>query len=75
MAAWIKKGTWVMGAAVVSLVIGTGSARAIEVKLSPEEAQKALEAGRQPMDKANTPEDVKKVLQHAALMTRVRSRP
>ena len=75
MAAWIKKGTWVMGAAVVSLVIGTGSARAIEVKLSPEEAQKALEAGRQPMDKANTPEDVKKVLQHAALMTRVGADP
>ena len=75
MVAWIKKGTWVMGAAVVSLAIGTGSARAIEVKLSPEEAQKALEAGRQPMDKANTPEDVKKVLQHAALMTRVGADP
>jgi hypothetical protein len=55
--------------------MGTGSARAIDVKLSPEEAQKALEAGRAPMEKANTPEDVKKVLQQAALVTRVGADP
>lgn len=57
------------------LAIGTGSAFAIDVKLSPEEAQKALEAGRAPMDKANSPEDVKKVLQQAALVTRVGADP
>jgi hypothetical protein len=57
------------------LAMGTGSAWAIDVKLSPEEAQKALEAGRAPMDKANTPEDVKKVLQQAALVTRVGADP
>lgn len=57
------------------LAMGTGSARAIDVKLSPEEAQKALEAGRAPMEKANTPEDVKKVLQQAALVTRVGADP
>ena len=44
---------------------------AIDVNLSMEEAQKILEAGRAPMEKANTPEDVKKVLQQASLVTRV----
>jgi len=48
---------------------------AIDVKLSPEEAQKALEAGRVPMEKANTPEEVRKVLQQASLVTRVGSDP
>lgn len=57
------------------LALGSGSAWAIDVKLSPEEAQKALEAGRAPMEKANTPEDVKKVLQQAALVTRVGADP
>lgn len=57
------------------LAMGTGSAWAIDVKLSPEEAQKALEAGRAPMEKANSPEDVKKVLQQAALVTRVGADP
>lgn len=48
---------------------------AIDAKLSAEEAQKALEAGRVPMEKANTPEDVKKVLQHASMVTRVGADP
>lgn len=62
-------------AAVVACALETGSAWAIDVKLTPEEAQKSLEAGRAPMDKANTPEDVKKVLQQAALATRVGADP
>ncbi|HSB46288.1 MAG TPA: hypothetical protein VLD60_14835 [Nitrospira sp.] len=57
------------------LVVGISPAFAIDVKLSIEEAQKALEAGRAPMDKANTPEEVKKVLQHASMVTRVGADP
>ena len=56
-------------------VIGLQPAIAIDVKLSAEEAQKALEAGRVPMEKANTPEEVKKVLQHASMVTRVGADP
>ena len=47
--------------AVVGLVVGvmalaiSGPAWAIDVKLSPEEARKALEAGRAPMEKAASP--------------------
>lgn len=67
----------VAACAVVGLltVIGLQPAIAIDVKLSAEEAQKALEAGRVPMEKANTPEDVKKVLQHASMVTRVGADP
>ena len=67
--------------AVVGLVVGamalavSGPAWAIDVKLSPEEARKALEAGRAPMDKAGSPEDVKKILQQASLVTRVGADP
>ena len=63
--------------AVVGLltVIGLQPVLAIDVKLSAEEAQKALEAGRAPMEKASTPEDVKKVLQQAAMVTRVGANP
>lgn len=56
-------------------VVGLQPVLAIDVKLSAEEAQKALEAGRAPMEKANTPEDVKKVLQQAAMVTRVGATP
>ena len=56
-------------------LVGPQAAPAIDVKLSVEDAQKALEAGRIPMDKANSPEDVKKVLQQASLATRVGSDP
>ena len=52
-----------------------GMAWAIDIKLSPEEAKKALEAGRTPMEKANSPEDVKKVLQQASMVTRVGADP
>ncbi len=48
---------------------------AIDVKLSMDDAQKALEAGRAPMDKANTPDEVKKVLQQASVVTRVGADP
>ncbi len=54
--------------------IGTG-AWAIDVKLSSEEAKKSLEAGRIPMEKAASPEDVKKVLQQASVATRVGADP
>ena len=66
---------------VIVLVVGAmvwvvgGPAWAIDIKLSPEEAKKALEAGRAPMEKANSPEDVKKVLQQASLVTRVGADP
>lgn len=66
------------GAALcVAGIIGAShqAAHAIDVKLSVEEAKKALEAGRTPMEKANTPEDVKKVLQQASLATRVGADP
>lgn len=67
----------VAACAVVGLltVIGLQPAIAIDVKLSAEEAQKALDAGRVPMEKANTPEDVKRVLQHASMITRVGADP
>jgi hypothetical protein len=41
------------------LLLGIHPTFAIDVKLSAEEAQKALEAGRAPMEKANSPEEVK----------------
>ncbi|MGH7181436.1 MAG: hypothetical protein ACREJN_05610 [Nitrospiraceae bacterium] len=63
--------------AVVGLVtvLGLQSVLAIDVKVSAEEAQKALEGGRVPMEKANTPEEVKKVLQQASMVTRVGAHP
>ncbi|WHZ16580.1 MAG: hypothetical protein OJF52_003430 [Nitrospira sp.] len=64
---WLLAGVMVWG-------VG-GAAWAIDVKLSPEEAKKALEAGRVPMEKANSPEDVKKVLQQASTATRVGADP
>jgi hypothetical protein len=69
-----SKGRWAL-VVLMGYLLWFGPAWAIDVKLSPEEAQKALEAGRVPMDKANTPEDVKKVLQQAALATRVGADP
>ncbi len=56
-------------------VVAPQTASAIDVKLTMEEAQKSLEAGRIPMDKANSPEEVKKVLQQASLATRIGSDP
>jgi hypothetical protein len=60
---------------VVAVGASHGTVQAIDVKLSVDEAKKALEAGRAPMEKANTPEDVKKVLQQASLATRVGADP
>ncbi|TKB55641.1 MAG: hypothetical protein E8D50_01630 [Nitrospira sp.] len=56
-------------------VVGLQPVFAIDVKLSVEEAQKALGAGRAPLEKANTPEEVKKVLQQASMITRVGADP
>ena len=75
MAAGVTRAGWSVVGLAGMLAIGSGSAWAIDVKLSQEEAQKALEAGRVPMEKANTPEDVKKVLQQASLATRVGADP
>lgn len=60
---------------IVMIGVSQRPADAIDVKLSIEEAKKALEAGRAPMEKANTPEDVKKVLQQASMATRVGADP
>ena len=57
------------------LAAGNSGVWAIDVNLSSDEAHKALEIGRIPMDKANSPEDVKKVLQQASLATRVGADP
>jgi hypothetical protein len=67
----------VIGWAVVGMltIIGLQPVLAIDVNLSVAEAQKALEAGRVPMEKANTPEEVKKVLQQASMVTRVGADP
>ncbi len=58
-------------------VLGAGNSGvwAIDVNLSAEEAHKALETGRIPMEKANSPEDVRKVLQQASMVTRVGADP
>lgn len=57
------------------LAAGNSGLWAIDVNLSSDEAHKALETGRIPMEKANSPEDVKKVLQQASLATRVGADP
>jgi len=62
---------WLVGIFTIGII----PAFAIDVKLSMDDAQKALEAGRAPMDKANSPEEVKKVLQQASLATRVGADP
>lgn len=68
-------------AALVGALVGAWCAgppelaRAIDVKLTMEEAKKALQAGRVPMEKASTPEDVKAVLQQASLARRVGADP
>jgi hypothetical protein len=66
---------WYTVGLVGILAMGVGSAWAIDVKLSHEDAQKALDAGRAPMEKANLPEEVKRVLQQASLASRVGADP
>lgn len=57
------------------LSIGNSVVWAIDVNLSSDEAHKALEIGRIPMEKANSQEEVKKVLQQASLATRIGADP
>lgn len=75
MVAQGNRGRWGVAGLMGILMVGISPAHAIDVKLSMEDAQKALEAGRAPMEKANTPEDVKKVLQQASMVTRVGADP
>lgn len=69
------KTVWGAAGFIGACLIGIGTAWAIDVKLSAEEAQKALETGRIPMEKANLPEDVTKVLRQASLVARVGADP
>jgi hypothetical protein len=66
-------------ALVAAVACTADPAGAIDVKLSMEEAKKSLAAGREPMmkasDAAKPDEEVKKVLQHASMMTRVGADP
>jgi hypothetical protein len=60
-------------------VLANSPASAIDVKLTMEEAKKSLAAGREPMMKASEAakpdEEIKKVLQHASMVTRVGADP
>ncbi len=60
---------------VATWTLSGDPAYGIDVKLTMEEANKALAAGREPMEKANTAEEVKKVLQQASLARRVGADP
>ena len=71
----VAQGKGARGLLAALLWVGFTPALAIDVKLSSEEAQKALEAGRTPMEKANSPEEVRKILQHASMVTRVGADP
>jgi hypothetical protein len=65
--------------AVMAAAFAADPAGAIDVKLTMEEAKKSLAAGRDPMmkasDAAKPDEEVKKVLQHASMITRVGADP
>jgi len=69
-----NRGKWSL-VAVGVLTVGISPAAAIDVKLSMDDARKTLAAGRAPMEKANTPEEVRKVLQQASMVTRVGADP
>lgn len=71
----VARGNLVEALVICLLGLGLNPAFAIDVKLTAEEAKKALEAGRAPMEKANSPEEVKKVLQQASMATRVGADP
>ncbi len=70
-----RGGSLAVLAALGFVALAAAPAQAIDVKLTMDDAKKALVAGREPMEKADTPEDVKKVMQHASLATRVGSDP
>jgi len=75
MVAQRNRGVWSLVVLAGVLVVGISPAMAIDATLSMDDAHKALEAGRAPMEKANTPEEVKKVLQQASMVTRVGADP
>ena len=67
---------WVLIVGAVALWLGGfPSAHAIDVKLTMDEAKKVLAVGRAPMETANNPDEVKKVLQQASTATRVGADP
>ncbi|MCS6897197.1 MAG: hypothetical protein NZM29_04425, partial [Nitrospira sp.] len=71
----VKRGWGIAMLVGASVAVWPGTAVAIDVHLSLEEARKALENGRIPMEKAELPEDIKKVLQQASLSSRVGADP
>ena len=71
----LRKQIGLVSGLIGALSIGNYAVWAIEVNLSLEDAQKALETGRVPMEKANSPEEVRKVLQQASLASRVGADP
>lgn len=60
---------------VLAALAAGGPAHAIDVKLSMEEAKKSLAAGREPMEKAESQDDVKKLMQQASVAARVGADP
>ena len=75
--AWRRRSAAAAGAALVPMSDSTPgvNVRKPMLQYTDEEAQKALEAGRVPMEKANLPDDVRKVLQQASLAARVGADP
>jgi hypothetical protein len=59
--------------------LGAGSVFAIDVKLTMEEAKKALDAGRAPMEKAaeapKPDEEIRKIMKNVSLTTRIGADP
>ena len=66
---------FMLSGVVLSWMVLVNVAQAIDVDLKMDDAKKALAAGRAPMDAATNPDDVKKVLQQAAIVTRVGADP
>ncbi len=64
----------VVGALVVCLT-AVEKAPAIDVTLTMEEAKAEMEAGRNPMEKANTAEEVKQIMERASLLSRIGANP
>ena len=65
---------WIVGASFLC-VLSTNEVIAIDVKLTMEEAKAALAAGREPMEKANTSEEVREIMKNASVMSRVGADP